>query len=121
MNDASLPPAGDPRPAPPRRYRAIQRVEGPVLNALGLSCREFARLTVTRMDRPLTANEALRLRLHGAMCGLCTRFAAQFSAIDQLVDEIETETPATGKLPPEDEMTAIERIKATVRSTIERP
>lgn len=109
------PPSGNPRPAPPRTYRVIQTVEAPLTNLVGLSCREFARLTVTRLDRPLTASEALRHRFHGSLCGICARFAAQFTALADLTREIEAETsaPAAGA---EDEA-AIARIAAAVRAS----
>lgn len=110
-------PADDPRPAPPRRYRAIQRVEGPLAHLVGLSCRDFARLTVARLDRPLSVQENLRLRLHGAMCGLCTRFAAQFSVLGELIQEIETE-PSPDSAPSPDQA-LIERIQSSVRSSVQ--
>ena len=114
--NATLPPEGDPRPAPRRSYRVIQRVEAPVADLVGLSCREFARLTVLRRDRPLSAVETLRHRLHGAMCGLCARFAGQFATIDELVREIEAGEPA---LPtPSDE--AVARVSNAVRTAIEK-
>ena len=103
----------DPRPAPPRLYRAIQTIEAPLTNLVGLSCREFARLTVTRLDRPLTTTEALRHRLHGSLCGICSRFASQFALLNDLTHEIETETAST-----EAETAAITRIATTVRTRI---
>ena len=118
MNPPS-PPEGDPRPAPPRRYRALQRVEGPVLNLVGLSCREFARLAVARLDRPLTGSERLRLGLHGAVCGVCTRFAAQFALLDELAREAEL-PPADPETVPDDEA-AVGRIQAAVRATLRSP
>lgn len=92
------PPSGDPRPAPPALYRALQTVEAPLAGLAGLTCREFARLTVARLDRPLTAGEAVRHSLHGTMCRLCNRFAHQFTAINDLARELEAESsppPAT--------------------------
>lgn len=110
--NASPPPEGDPRPAPPRTYRAIQTLEAPLMDLMGMSCRQFARLTVTRLDRPLTATEALRHRLHGAMCGICGKFAAQFAALHDLADEIEAETTPAAATDP----AAISRIAAAVRA-----
>ena len=118
MSSSSLPPEGDPRPAPRRSYRVIQRVEAPVADLVGLSCREFARLTVLRQDRPLTTSEALRHRLHGAMCGLCARFAGQFSLIEELTREIEAETPPSPPAGPTEADESVARIAAAVRARI---
>jgi hypothetical protein len=115
--DDSHPRSRDPRPPPPRRYRVIQRVEGPVLHALGMSCREFARLTVARIDRTLTTGESLRHRFHGAMCGVCTRFSAQFSALGELTREIESETAPASENPPDH--AAITRVNASVRAALD--
>lgn len=107
----------DPRPAPPRLYRAIQTIEAPLTNLVGLSCRQFARLTVTRLDRPLTVTEALRHRLHGSLCGICSRFASQFALLNDLTQEIEAETA-----PAEAETTTIARITTAVRARVnEKP
>ena len=113
---SSLPPPGDPRPPPPRAYRLAQRVEAPLASLVGLSCREFARLAVARLDRELTPGEALRHRLHGAMCGLCARFAAQFSLINELSREIETETTPDAAADP----AALARIAAAVRAAADK-
>lgn len=110
--DTPSPSGDDPRPRPPRRYRVIQRVEGPVLSLVGLGCRDFARLTVARQDRPLTTSETLRLRLHGAMCGVCSRFAEQFSRLAGLYHEVEAEAAATEPDP------AAARIAEQVRAKI---
>ncbi len=108
----------DPRPAPPRLYRAIQTIEAPLANLVGLSCRQFARLTVTRLDRPLTTTEALRHRLHGSLCGICRRFSAQFALLNDLTREIETETTPAAEA--ETETAAITRIAAAVRARIDK-
>ena len=118
MTDSS-PSEGDPRPPPPRRYRAMQRVEGPVLNLVGLSCREFARLAVARLDRPLTTAERLRLGVHGTVCGVCKRFAAQFALLDELAREAEA-LPASPETPPE-ARAAVARINAAVRTALRSP
>ena len=106
----------DPRPAPPRAYRLAQRVEAPIADLVGLSCREFARLAVTRLDRPLTATESLRHRLHGAMCGICARFAAQFSLLNDLTRELEAESSSSPAADP----AAVSRIAAAVRAATEK-
>ena len=120
MNPSSQPPEGDPRPAPPRGYRRAQRIEAPITNLVGLSCREFARLAVTRLDRPLTTSESIRHRMHGAVCGLCARFAAQFSALNELTRELEAEAPATAHPAETAKDEAAARIAAAVRAAIDR-
>lgn len=99
------------RPPPSPIYRAIQVVEAPFAGLAGMTCRDFARLTVTRLDRPLTAGEALRHRFHGALCGLCTRFASQFETLNELTRTLETDIP-----PPEPDDAAAARIAAAVRA-----
>ena len=116
MKNGPSSPEGDPRPPPPRRYRTMQRVEGPVLNLVGLSCREFARLTVARIDRPLTATERLRLGVHGAVCGICARFASQFALLHELAREAEAGS-GSPEIPPETEA-AVERINSAVRAAL---
>ena len=101
------------RPPPPAIYRAIQVVEAPIANLAGMSCRDFARLTVTRMDRPLTSTETLRHRFHGAMCGLCGKFAAQFESLSELTRTLETDIP-----PPSPDEAAAARIAAAVRGKV---
>ncbi len=113
------PDEGDSRPPPPPRYRAMQRVEGPVLNLVGLSCREFARLAVARLDRPLTVAERLRLGMHGAVCGVCARFASQFALLHELAREVET-SPAGPKTSPDAEA-AVARINSAVRTALRFP
>lgn len=120
MSASPTPPEGerDPRPAPPRAYRVIQSLEAPLTDLMGLSCREFARLTVTRFDRPLTASEALRHRFHGALCGICARFATQFSLLNDLTREIESEDTAAAPAPSDDDTAAAARIAAAVRAEV---
>ena len=120
MSSHSLPPEGDPRPAPPRRYRQVQKFEAPIAGLVGLSCREFARLTVTRMDRPLTTVESLRHRLHGSICGICSRFAAQFSALNELTRDIESEKTEAAAPLEASESEAAARVAAAVRAAINK-
>jgi len=78
-------------PPPPRGYRLMQVMMGPVLGAFGLSCREFAELSSLRMDRSLTVSEALRFRFHSMMCGVCRRLPAQFEAMRSFLHRCEAE------------------------------
>ncbi len=49
-----------------------------------LSCQEATRLISLRQDRPLTAAEAVRLRIHVMICTGCRRCAQQLAWLDQL-------------------------------------
>lgn len=80
-----------------------------------MTCRDFARLTVTRMDRPLTHGEQFRLRFHGTLCRLCRDFAGQFEIINDLVREAATETT------DETDSAALDRIRARVAEQVSRP
>ncbi len=42
-----------------------------------VSCKEATRLLSQREDRRLTRGEAVRLRIHLAVCTACSRFARQ--------------------------------------------
>lgn len=114
MNDDHPQPA-DPRPAPPRRYRTLARLENPLTSIAGMTCRDFARLTVTRMDRPLSGGEQLRLRFHGVLCRLCRDFAGQFEIINDLVREAAAETK------DETDSAALSRIRARVAERVSSP
>lgn len=81
----------DPRPPAPRLYRTLSRLESPFTRLAGLTCRDFARLTAARCDRPLTAGETIRLRMHGLACRLCRGFSGQFQLINDLVHESMTD------------------------------
>jgi hypothetical protein len=93
----------------------MQVVEAPLAGLAGMSCRDFARLTVARLDRPLRADEKIRHRLHGALCGLCGKFAAQFAALNDLTDSIEAEAR-----PPSTDEAAVHRVAAAVRASVQR-
>ena len=105
----------DPRPRPPRRYRALMRVEAPLAGLVGMSCRDFARLTVAALDRPLRPGERARRRLHGVMCTVCRGFASQLETLNQLLRETAEEPPPSALAPPDDTTTRT-RIAARVRA-----
>ena len=42
-----------------------------------ISCQEASRLLSQRQDRPLDFWERVKLRVHLALCDVCTRFARQ--------------------------------------------
>jgi hypothetical protein len=69
----------------------IQAVICPILKVLGLCCRSAFNLCSEQMDRELTKREALRLRIHLSMCGLCSRLPAQFRGMRSLINACECE------------------------------
>ncbi|MBV6500255.1 MAG: hypothetical protein CJBNEKGG_02728 [Prosthecobacter sp.] len=86
----------------------------PALKLMGMSCRHFAKLSSERLDRPLTASEALRLRFHGLMCHVCRPLPRQFENLRRLTrccgQHSHNEAPAPAELPPE----AREKIQAAL-------
>jgi hypothetical protein len=71
----------------------MQAVMCPILKALGLCCRSAFNLCSEQMDRELTKSEALRLRVHLSMCGLCSRLPAQFRGLRSLIQACECDHP----------------------------
>lgn len=112
--------ASDPRPPPPRCYRVLMCVEAPLTGLIGMSCRDFARLTIAAQDRPLRRSERLRRRMHGVMCTICRGFAAQFDTLNELLRETAAEQPPAAIVPPGDSE-ARARIAARVRAAIKAP
>ena len=53
------------------------------MSLIRLTCREAARLLLQREHRKLRGMERLALRLHLAMCEMCTRFSGQLALMDQ--------------------------------------
>lgn len=53
-----------------------------------LSCRQVADRASALIDADLSAWEALRMRLHLAMCKGCNRFIAQMRTTDQLTAQV---------------------------------
>lgn len=105
----------DPRPPPPRRYRALSLLERPITQVAGITCRDFAQLCVVRLDRPLTPPERVRYHLHGFMCRICRDFGGQFDLINELIRESAQEpAPETARAG------SLQRIEAAVREQLER-
>lgn len=105
----------DPRPASPRRYRIIARLESPLTRLAGMTCRDFARLSVVRLDRPLSGTERLRMRFHGMLCRLCRDFSGQFGVINDLVREAASDNGG------EPDPAAVARVRARVAERVSRP
>ena len=72
-------------PKPPRSYRVMQVVMGPLLRVLGMSCREILQLSAARLDRKLTLREKVKLRMHTMMCALCRPLPRQFTNLRELI------------------------------------
>jgi hypothetical protein len=63
----------------------MQAVMGPLLRALGMSCRDITELSAARLDRKLTLGETMKLRMHTIMCALCRPLPRQFANLRELV------------------------------------
>lgn len=108
-----------PVPPPPLLYRLMQALMSPVMQMAGLSCRQFAELAATRLDRPLGRWESLRFHFHRAMCDLCRRLPAQLENLRALtrcacLHTPEEETAATQDSTAELSPEARERIRAAL-------
>lgn len=57
----------------------------PLLKATGMTCRDAFRMCSERMDQPLNRADAIRLRLHLLMCGLCRRLPIQLENLRGLL------------------------------------
>jgi hypothetical protein len=53
------------------------------MSLLKPNCREVTRLLIERQDRPLTALERIRVRLHLGICEMCTRFGGQLGVMNR--------------------------------------
>ena len=56
------------------------------MSLVKLTCREAARLLLQREHRQLGPLERLGLRLHLAICEMCTRFNGQVSLMNRAMD-----------------------------------
>ena len=74
-----------PLPPPPARYRASHAAMGPLLKAMGQSCRAAYELMVAKQDRPLRPWEALQLRTHLLICSVCRRLPPQLAGLRRWV------------------------------------
>ena len=70
-------------------YRIVEALISPMFKTLGLCCRSAFQLCTEQMDRELTKSEALRLKIHLTMCGLCSQLPAQFHGLRLLVQACE--------------------------------
>lgn len=72
-------------PPPPESYCRSHKLLGLGLHKLKISCSHFSDLTLQAMDRPLTAREKFRMRLHYIMCSICRSFEKQMRSLSRLV------------------------------------
>lgn len=82
-----------------------------------LRCREISKLVSESMDRDLPVRTRIGLRMHLAMCRMCSGFARQMRLIRRAVREAPEriapdESTPEAKLPEE----ARDRIKAALRN-----
>lgn len=103
-------------PQPPRSYRLMQAVMGPLLRALGMSCRDITELSAARLDRRLTLGESMKLRVHTMMCALCRPLPRQFANLRELVRLAHEDPPPDPDPGPELPAEARARIAASLPS-----
>jgi hypothetical protein len=84
-------------PKPPLSYRIAHFLMGPFMKMAGLSCRHFAELCSSEMDRPLTRGERFRYRFHAMMCRLCRPLPLQFARLGEAVSCCPIPAPPTGE------------------------
>ncbi len=72
-------------PPPPDDYCKSHKRLGTGLRKMGLSCGQFAELSLQAMDRPLTRREKLRYRCHFILCAICRNFEKQMHSLPALV------------------------------------
>ena len=67
-----------------------------------ISCKEAARLISERRDRPLRWRERIALRIHLAMCGVCSAYRRQIDALGDIARRVGTavaDAPLAGLSP----------------------
>jgi len=63
----------------------MQAIMWPLLKVMGISCERAFQLSAEQMDRKLSRREALGLRVHLLMCGVCRQLPGQFQQLRKLV------------------------------------
>jgi hypothetical protein len=100
---------------PPAIYRLSHAVLGPMLKALGISCKDAYELCSGQMDRELTTGESFRLRFHLMICGICQYLPKQFRGLRELVRACEhdpaNDESSDAQLPPEVKERIVEHLK----------
>ena len=89
-----------PLPPPPARYRASHAAMGPMLKAMGQSCRAAYELMVVQQDRALRPWEAMQLRTHLLICSVCRRMPAQLAGLRYWVRQGHAAEEAVPTTPP---------------------
>lgn len=57
------------------------------MSHIRLTCREASRLLLERENRELRRMERLTLRMHLAMCRMCTRFSGQIRLMNRAMSQ----------------------------------
>ncbi len=86
MNPASHRPESHP-PKPPRLYRLMAVLAGPLERVLGITCRDFTQLASEKLDRPLTPGERRRYFLHRLLCDICRRQERRMQQLNRLAGQ----------------------------------
>ena len=63
----------------------MHAVMWPILKLFGITCESAFELSAAQLDRKLSMSEAMRLRVHLLMCGLCRGIPSQFRRMQELV------------------------------------
>ncbi|MGL5018845.1 MAG: zf-HC2 domain-containing protein [Luteolibacter sp.] len=104
---------------PPAVYQMSHAVLGPLLKALGISCKDAYELCSWQMDRELTTGESFRMRFHLMICAICRQLPTQFKGLRELVRACEQdhthEESLHTQLPAEVKERIVERLKGDVR------
>lgn len=106
-----------PLPPPPARYRASHAAMGPLLKAMGQSCRAAYELMVVQQDRALRPWEAMQLRTHLLICSVCRRLPPQLAGLRHWMRHghaADASVPAVPPpaLPPEVRARILDRLRA---------
>jgi hypothetical protein len=100
---------------PPTVYRLSHAVLGPMLKALGISCKDAYELSSGEMDRELAKGESFRLRFHLMICGICRHLPTQFRGLRELVRACEQDPAhdesSDAQLSPEVKERIVEHLK----------
>jgi len=87
-----------------------------MLNKLMISCREASRLISEKLDRKLSLNERVMLKMHVTMCSVCKHVQYQLEALRKVISSKaqSQETTSSSEGPPLSESSK-EHMKSLLR------
>lgn len=74
-------------PPPPPEYVKAHRFFGPVLHAIGLSCRRFTELSLAKMDARLSPVSQIKWLIHWLLCGICRPIPKRLKRLKEIIRE----------------------------------